>query len=368
MAEPRLDEFVAWSLDARGRIEGFAGARRPHRISRLSRFLLPGLDTGFAEPGHLLKIERVPLLRSHVAGLANLTRRIVVTAEPPRTRLQAAFVAAIPLPAVYSGYWWLLILSGLAAAATLFLFRESRLDLRHAAKEENASETLYRWRLLRSHIAPDAPPLPVTPEPTEAEWMERIALAYSGRLDDQQVEEIAVLPVPDGKLLACEPFQIHSPCDNVVPVPAGDHSVFVSVARFSDGQGELVDERVAYAWVRLREGVPARWEPARTRRGTEVEVGVDSGIAAFTSALAAPRFVRAYDRGDKWGYVEPLSDAIVAAMDEGGRGSAGRATLDVDSGARLVAFHSGFGDGLYPVLRALDKAGRRLAVAIDFRV
>ena len=298
MAQAKLDELVAWSFDARGRIDGFAGTRQPHRLSRPSRFLLPALDAGFAAPGDLLKIERIPFFGSEVSGLANLTQRRAETPDPLRSVLLAALVLALP-------------------------FREG-------------------------------------PEP---DWVALLDRAYAGALEDHETVEMAALPVPDGKLLACEPFQIHEPRPYAIAVPPGTYPVFISIAAAPDTS----DRRVAYAWIRIREGDPARWEPARTRGGADVEVGVDSGMAGFTSAAAAPRFVEAYDDGGRWGYVDPLSDALVSAMDEGGHGAAGRAVLDVGE-ARLVAFHSGFGDGVYPVYRALDARGRRLAVAMVFFV
>jgi hypothetical protein len=365
MAEAKLDELVAWSFDARGRIDGFAGARQPHRLSRLSRFLLPGLDSGFAAPGDLLKIERVPFFRSEISGLANLTRRRAEMPDPLRSALFAALVLALPLPAVIAGgRWWLLILSATAAAAVLLLLFDSRSVLRKAASDERAAETLNRWHYLRSHLVPaDAPSFTVREEP-EPDWVDLLDRAYAGTLADHEAVEIGALPVPDGKLLACEPFQIHDPRRYTVAVPPGTYPVFISIAAAPDG----TDQRVAYAWVRLRQGAPARWEPARTRPGEEVSVGVDSGIACFTSAAAAARLVVGCDRGGRWGYNEPLSDTLVKAMDEVWRDTRGWAVIEAGQGGRLAAFSSGFGDGVYPVYRALDSRGRRLAVAMVFFV
>lgn len=367
MAEVRLDELVAWQEDGRGRITGFTGQRGEHPLGALGRFLLPSLGPDFAAPGDLLKIERGTFFSSQVSGLANLTQRRAALADPTRIALYTALIVTLPLPSVVAANrWWLLIVSGLTAALALYLLLDSRRVLRDAATEENAAGILTRWRWLRPHMLPDAPPPPTItirdgPEP---DWMERLGQAYAGTLEDNEIVELGTLPIPDGKLLACEPFQIHDPRPYTIPVPPGTYPAFISVAAAPDGS----DQRIAYAWVRLREGVPARWEPARTRRGEEVSVGVDSGIACFTTAIAAARFIAEYDHGGRYGYNEPLSETLVKAMDQVWRDTRGWAVLDSGADARLAAFSSGFGDGLYPVYRALDARGRRLAVAMLFHV
>ena len=182
-------------------------------------------------------------------------------------------------------------------------------------------------------------------------------------LEDHETVKIGTLAVADGKLLACEPFQIHDPRPYTIPVPPGTHPVYISIA----ASPKTLDQRIAYAWVQLREGKPTRWEPARTRGGEEVSFSVDSGIASFTSAAAAWALVDVH-RTPYGDYREPLSNALLHAMDKMWRNTRGWAMFDVDGQPQLAAFSSGFGDGTYPVHRAVDARGRRLAVAMVFFV
>lgn len=363
MSRP-LDELRSWSQDASGRLTGFEGLQRAYRLTWLSRFLLPRLEPDFARQGDVIRLEAVPFFATHVCGLANVTRREAITADPVRGWLIAVLILALPMPSVLAaGRWWLLIVSGLAASVFLWVLFTDTAALRRAVSEEHAPTILLVWRLLRGKYTGLPPGVELIDGP-EPEWEALLERAYAGTLERHEAVEIGTLPVPDGKLLACEPFLIHRPRENIIPVPPGTYPVFISVASAPEG----TDRRVAFAWVRLRDGAPARWEPARTRRGEEVSVGVDSGTACFTSAAAAPRFIAAYDDGGEYGYVEPLSDAVGTAMEAVWRDTGGWAVLECGEGARLAAFSSGGGDGTYPVYRALDARGRRLAVAMIFYV
>jgi hypothetical protein len=360
VAGPALDELVSWSQDGGGRITGFAGVGGNYRLSALSRFLLPNLDPDFAGKGDVLEVEAVPFFESHVCGLVNVSRRRAETADPLRAALCAALILALPMPSVIlAGRWWLLILSGLAAAVFLYLLFTESAALRRTLREERADFTLSAWRILKSRHTGLPPGVGIVEGP-EPEWESLLHRAYAGALENHEAVELGALPVPDGKLLACEPFQIHDPRPYTIPVPPGTYPVFISIAAAPEG----TDQRIAYAWVRLRDGAPARWERARTRRGEEVSFGVDSGMACFTSAAAAARLIVHYDRGDIWGYNEPLSEALVKAMDLVWRDTRGWAMIEAGEDVRLAAFSSGFGDGVYPVYRALDARGRRLAVAM----
>jgi hypothetical protein len=343
---------------------GLTGMNGHYPFNMLTRFLLPELRSDFAEKGDLLEIVRAPSMIARIALPANLTRRCALSVDPWRARLCAAIILALPLPSVLlGGRWWLLIVSALVAALFLYDLHASGLLRRRVVVEEGAAMNIAAWRIIRPRTNGLPPGYEIREEP-EPDWVDLLDLAYAGKLEHHETIQVADLPVPDGKLLACEPFQIHDPRPHMMPVPPGTYPVSISVASSPDGS----DQRIAYAWVRLRDGTPARWEPARTRRGEEVSVGVDSGMACFTSAAAAVGFIAEYDHGGGYAYNEPLSDTLVKAFDEAWRDTRGWAVLESRDGARLAAFSSGFGDGAYPVYRALDSRGRRLAVGIIFYV
>jgi hypothetical protein len=368
VTHPTIDDLVAWSVDEKGRLAGFEGARGLCRFSAFTRFLLPGLDEGFAEPGDLLRMVRVPWLRAHIAAITNVSRRTSIGAPPSRRVLFFLTIAALPLPAALAwDLWWLLIAVELAgAAATLFLIL-ARLDAEAAAEERAAYGIAFRWRLLRRHIAPDAAPPPTPPPAPEPDWMERLSQSHDRSLAGCDWRQVAALPVEDGRLVACEPYHIDEWAKYCVDVPPGTYQVVLAIAHFGPADSPLHDERVAHAWVQVGEGEVARWEPARNPEGAEMGFGVDSGIAAFTSVAAAGPIVAHFDHGDRYGFVMPLNDAILAKMELRMRPTRGWGAIDVGE-ARLVAFSSGWGDGYYPVYRGLDEAGALVAVAIDFHV
>ncbi len=363
MAKAVVDELVSWSLNRRGRVIGFTGLRGDYQLNLLSRFLLPDLGPDFAEKGDLLRLDPVDTLLSEILVPINYTQLRVLSVDRSRALTCAAFIFALPLPSALLGRWWWLIFSGVAAAAFLYFLFASGAASPKIVTEDGAALNLAAWRIIRRDVLPEEDPRFTIRKGPEPDWVALLDRAYAGTLEDHETVELGELPVPDGKLLACEPFLIHEPGRYTIAVPPGVYPVFISIA----ASPESSDQRIAYAWVKLRDGAPARWEPARTRRGDKVEVGVDSGMAAFVSATSAKAVIEAY-RQPGWDYVEPLSEAIVEAMKKLWRDTRGWTMIETEGGARLAAFSSGFGDGTYPVYRALDDRGRRLAVAMHFYV
>ena len=362
MAESTLDELISWSLNRRSRVIGFTGVRGEYRLNLLSRLLVPGFGPDFAAKGDVLHVIELPTLLGDVSIPLNLSRRRSLSADPFRVILVAALLFLFPLPSIFlAGRWWLWIVSGLLAAAFLHRLFASGATSPSVVTKEGADMNLSVWRIEKARITGQPFGFEISEEP-EPEWVAALDRAYAGALEAHEAVEIGQLPIPDGKLLACEPFQIHDPRPYTIAVPQGTYPVFISIA----ASPKTPDQRIAFAWVRLREGVPARWELARTRSGEEVSVGVDSGIAGFTSASAAKTLIDTY-RKPGLDYSEPLSDAILKAMDKTWRDTRGWAML-AHGEATLAAFSSGFGDGTYPVYRAVDSRGRRLAVAIGFLV
>ena len=97
---------------------GFTGIRASYRFNRLSRFLLSGLDPDFAKPGDLLEVIPMPSFVGDIGIVANFTQRRILTADPMRCMFFVALVFALPLPLLFfGGTWQLLILSGIVAAA-----------------------------------------------------------------------------------------------------------------------------------------------------------------------------------------------------------------------------------------------------------
>ena len=179
------------------------------------------------------------------------------------------------------------------------------------------------------------------------------------------VEEAPDVVLPSGRLVASDAFVIGG-VPFTFEVPRGRHRVTILRADFADG-----DRRVAAAMVRIRPGDPARWElalvagqdPATLRPGEVFGYGVDSGTGAFTS----PEAVAAVDGEAAY---TAYSDRLLAVMAAKTIDDPMTASVAVDpaTGANVVAFASGFGDGSYASYAGLDDRGEVVAVLTDLGI
>lgn len=364
-----IDEVVAWRSDSRGRPVAFEGARERRRIGRLTRFLLPGLDSDFAAPGDLVRLYRLPIPGAPIAGMVNFTRRVAAVV-PPYRRLAAAG----PCWAVGSAadLLWALdgwgFLAGLIAALPMVLgFRLVANHAVAATDEASAYKVRVYWHLARHKLAPNRPRQTEPPnEPPD--WPARLAASYARALPSHEWHEVARLPVPDGRLIACDPYDIGKETrTSAVEVPPGTYPVVLAIGLFGPETSGLSEARVTHAWVALKDGAIARWEPASDAKGSELLVGIDSGLASFSAAASAPAMRAAYDDGSPYAFTTHIEKVLEDKMrlPAGGRGLWG---LVEAAEARVVVFESGYGDGLYDLYRGLDQEGELAAVAIDFKV
>jgi hypothetical protein len=148
------------------------------------------------------------------------------------------------------------------------------------------------------------------------------------------------LRMPSGLLVACDPYGVAGSVPYTVGVSPGRYRVTFNVARWPDGQ-----VRVAAAQVLIRDEPVASWEmalrpgedPRTLRDGEAFRFGVDAGLACFVDA-AATSALACLSKPDALLPAETVSDGV--------------RTVEVDepaSGANLLAFASGWGDGGYPV-------------------
>jgi len=180
------------------------------------------------------------------------------------------------------------------------------------------------------------------------------------------VDDAGEVVLPSGRLVGSDAFVIFDAVPFTTAVPPGRHKVSVLRADFADG-----DRRIAAAMVRFGPNDPVRWEPALVPGQDPATLapdeffgyGVDAGTGAFTSpeAIARLRDEAAYDS---------YSKAVMAAMFPGGEQFRLTAQVEVDrgSGANVVAFASGFGDGFYPTFFGIDRDGRPAVVLTDFGI
>ena len=164
-----------------------------------------------------------------------------------------------------------------------------------------------------------------------------------------QVRAVGRLRMPSGRLVAVDPGWL-SPTPReewVAPFTAavrpGVYPVALAVLHWSD---DPAHRRVAAAKLTIRNRPVASWKLAlrpgqdvgTLREGEFFGFGVDGGQASFFDAAATPGLVRWAER-DWEAFSAPLmrvrEDEVVELV-------------DADSGANLIAFETGWGDGDYP--------------------
>jgi hypothetical protein len=172
--------------------------------------------------------------------------------------------------------------------------------------------------------------------------------------------ELGTVTVPSGRLRVRDSFapppNEHDGC--LLLVPPGSHRVWVTVIQFeSDPLGGFPAEREAYLSMALTDGAPARLDyadalvaPPRPTYGALT--GTDSAhVALFDDTVAEITPARL---GDELDATDPLP--------------AGYANLDLGTGLNVIASHTGFGDGAFPILATFTAAGDPVAIHVDFGV
>ena len=187
------------------------------------------------------------------------------------------------------------------------------------------------------------------------------------------VHDLGILRVPSGRLEAGDPFENLGE-GAVVDIPPGDYPVRVTVADVSDEQ-DGSHLREAYLSVVLADGEAVALGTAtgagqRLEDGEYLAVGVDAGTVGFADAEAVGTAMPAgdwyedlFDNGtdDCWFSLMDSEEHLIA-------GSANIVMPAATAGENVVLAHSGWGDGVYPVLSTLDADGRSLAIHIDLLV
>jgi Protein of unknown function (DUF4241) len=187
----------------------------------------------------------------------------------------------------------------------------------------------------------------------------------NGRASRLKLHALGELVLPTGRIVACDPFVFAADQPPFARgVAPGRYPVSVNVAHFED------DARVAYAIVRLGDRPPVRWEMAllpgqdasTLEEGYFFGYGVDAGTGCFMDAEAA-KLLDGRSTEEN-GYNEDLIDRMQATYVP--TWSWLDFPLDPVTGANVVAFSSGWGDGSYPSYWGLDDAGTPVCLVTDF--
>jgi hypothetical protein len=155
----------------------------------------------------------------------------------------------------------------------------------------------------------------------------------------------------DGFFMDAEPF--------TVTLPPGHHPVLLLNAGDASGQS------VAAAMVRTQGGNPVRWEGAHVAGDPSADpfaYGVDSGTGSFISPEAVARLKQL--TADQ---ASAVTDALLAEYkSDPATAQTAAVTIDPSTGANVVTFTSGYGDGGYASWFGFDADANAVALLTSF--
>ena len=193
--------------------------------------------------------------------------------------------------------------------------------------------------------------------------------ATSNGLLHFSVHNAGEINLPEGVLVAMDPLVTVQTRPFSERVGKGRFPVLLSVARL-EKSGE---QRLAFAMVRFREEPVIQWQLAtfvgddadQLREDEYIGYGVDSGTGSFMSGATAELLAGASDRLQK-----RFSAQIQKAMQDTYIDTWSWANIDLDEtdNNNVVAFSSGWGDGVYPSYFGYGESARLCCLVTDFQL
>lgn len=178
-------------------------------------------------------------------------------------------------------------------------------------------------------------------------------------------DEIGKLIVTSGSIVACDPLCIQDIEPFIIPVPNGSFPVFLSEIDFIWG-----DHIVAEAILNFSDEDVVEWKSALVKKqdpfnlGKEVsEYTADSGTGCFMDTEVAKLLLSKMKDAN---YADKITDEIRKSFSE----TMSLANIEINpaTGGNLVAFSTGFGDGIYGSQIGYDKSGKIACIVTDFDV
>jgi hypothetical protein len=171
------------------------------------------------------------------------------------------------------------------------------------------------------------------------------------------------LTLPSGQLVACDPFVVQDAPPFKLSLACGRFPVTLSIAHIK------TDQRVAFATLRLSQTAPASWEMltagnqeiSTLEEGEIFGYGVDSGTGCFMD-LSTCRALEA-----RMAKQQDFYETLMSEMHKTYKNTWSWLNTELGEG-NLVAFSSGYGDGVYATYAGRDPIGQISAVITDFGV
>jgi len=177
--------------------------------------------------------------------------------------------------------------------------------------------------------------------------------------------DAGLLQMPSGRLVCCDPLvatRFAEPFS--LPVPVGGHPIVLTIAKTQD------DARVAFARVQLRDTRPVEWDLMTLDGQDQSQLGpdeifgygVDAGTGCFGDAVAIRELDELMGADDHYG------QRLIGEMGKTHTHTWSWINWRLPSGVNVVAFSSGYGDGLYASFAGLDSEGELACIVTDFQV
>jgi hypothetical protein len=198
-----------------------------------------------------------------------------------------------------------------------------------------------------------------------------------------RVVDCGFLTLPSGRLVACDPFVFLQPEGNPhIQVAPGRYPVFVTVADVS-GADDRSHEREAYMTVVLSDPPElerrmlvqqvdhARPEIVKLEPDEILGFPVDAGTACFVDDGALKTGMPDFGLWNDHIFEDSAANSWFGRMDDPNHLQAGLANVPLPlatDGANIILVHSGWGDGMYPVVGGYSADGQLVRVHVDFGV
>ena len=195
--------------------------------------------------------------------------------------------------------------------------------------------------------------------------------------------DCGVLKVPSGKLVCCDPFAAMRKSKNsYIQIPAGKYKVVVTLADVSS-EHDGSHYREAYASLILNENADetirrffhptdqGHSESKDLKDGHFIGFGVDAGTACFVDQESIEEGMPPEDVWYEGLFENEQEGCWFNLMDDEKNIRGGIANIVLPESKcenNLILFHSGWGDGVYPIIGGYDKSDNLVAVHIDFMV
>jgi hypothetical protein len=202
-----------------------------------------------------------------------------------------------------------------------------------------------------------------------------------GDLIELDVVDCGELYAPTGRLVICDPFTgLQTKGNPVVSIPPGRYRVKVTLADVS-GKADGSHMREAYATLILDEanevsrGVLSPLRPGEVAEeppdGEFIGFPVDAGTACFIDEGAIATGMPPEEDWYEGVFENADSSCWFNRMDDPNhirKGIANVALPRATDGSNAILMHSGWGDGVFPVVGGYDAAERLVRIHIDFEV